>query len=66
MRHEDLALVDLDEAIRLNDSLVDAYLLRGSIYLSRKKKAAAKADFEKAIALGVPPSDLYEQLRQCK
>lgn len=64
--HEELALVDLDEAIRLDDSLVDAYLLRGSIYLARKKKAAAKADFERSIALGVPPSNLYEQLRQCR
>lgn len=66
MRHEDLALVDLEEAIRLDDSLVDAYLLRGSIYLAQKKKALAKADFEKAVALGVPASDLHEQFRQCK
>ena len=32
----------------------------------QKKKALAKADFEKAIALGVPPADLHEQLQQCK
>lgn len=46
MKHEDLALVDLEEAIRLNASLADAYLLRGNIYLMQKKKALAKADFE--------------------
>ena len=45
MKHEDLALVDLEEAIRLNASLADAYLLRGNIYLMQKKKALAKADF---------------------
>ena len=59
-------LVDLEEAIRLNASLADAYLLRGNIYLMQKKKALAKADFEKAISLGVPPADLHEQLQQCK
>ena len=66
MKHEDLALVDLEEAIRLNASLADAYLLRGNIYLMQKKKALAKADVEKAISLGVPPADLHEQLQQCK
>lgn len=66
MQHEDLAIVDLEEALRLNASLADAYLLRGSIYLTQKKKTLAKMDFEKAISLGVPPSDLHEQLQQCK
>lgn len=42
MKHEDLALVDLEEAIRLNASLADAYLLRGNIYLMQKKKAAGQ------------------------
>ena len=66
MKHEDLALVDLEEAIRLDAASADAYLLRGNIYLAQKKKGLAKADFEKAISLGVPPADLHEQLRQCK
>lgn len=54
MKHDDLALVDLDEAIRLAPDSIDAYLLRGDIYLDQKKKSLAKADFEKAISLGVP------------
>lgn len=66
MKHDELALVDLEEAIRLDASSADAYLLRGNIYLSQKKKALAKADLEKAISLGVPPADLHEQLKQCK
>ena len=65
-KHEDLALVDLEEAIRLKPSSADAYLLRGNIYLTQKKKALAKTDFEKAISLGIPPADLHEQLKQCK
>lgn len=39
MKHEDLALVDLDEAIRLAPNSVDAYLLRG--YLSGPEKEVA-------------------------
>ena len=66
MKHDDLALVDLEEALRLDSSLIEAYLLRGHIYLSQKKKALAKADFEKAISLGVPPADLHEELKLCK
>lgn len=66
MKHDELALVDLEEAIRLDASLIDAYLLRGGIYLLQKKKGLAKADFEKAISLGVPPADLREQLKLCK
>ena len=66
MKHEDLALVDLEEAIRLDAASADAYLLRGNIYLTQKKKGLAKADCEKAISLGVPPADLHEQLKQCK
>ena len=66
MEHVELALVDLEQAIRLSPSLIDAYLLRGDIYLLQKKKGLAKTDFEKAISLGVPQSDLYERLKQCK
>lgn len=53
MEHVELALVDLEQAIHLSPSLIDAYLLRGDIYLLQKKKGLAKTDFEKAISLGV-------------
>lgn len=66
MMHTDLALVDLEEAVRLDPNLVDAYLMRGELYLSQKKKSLAKQSFEKAISLGVPSADLREQLQQCK
>lgn len=66
MQHDDLALIDLEEAIRLSPSSADAYLLRGDIYLAQKKKVLARQDYEKAISLGVPPSELHEQLKQCK
>lgn len=66
MQHEDLALVDLETAIRLDPSQPEAYLRRGQIYLSQKKKELAKRDFEKAAALGVPQTEVRELLRQCK
>lgn len=62
----ELALADLDEAIRLQPDSPQSYVLRGEILLSEKKKSLAKKDFEKAISLGVPFSDLKEQLRMCK
>lgn len=66
MKHVDLAMMDLEEAIKLDPSQTEAYLIRGQIYLSQKKKELAKRDFEKAISLGVPQGDLRELLLQCK
>lgn len=66
MQHIDLALIDLEEAIELDASQSEAYLMRGQIYLSQKKKDLAKRDFEKAVSLGVPQSDVRDLLQQCK
>lgn len=66
MKHVDLAMMDLEEAIRLDASLTDAYLMRGQIYLSQKKKDLAKRDFEKAVSLGIPHADVRDLLQQCK
>lgn len=66
MKHIDLALLDLEEAVQLDASLADAYLIRGQIYLSQGKKRLAKDDFHQAMALGVPQSDLRDLLLQCK
>lgn len=66
LKHMDMALVDLEEAIRLDSSQPDIYLMRGEIYLVQKKKDLAKRDFEKAISLGVPQSDLRDLLKQTR
>ena len=66
MKHVDLAMMDLEEAIKLDASQTEAYLIRGQIYLSQKKKELAKRDFEKAISLGVPQGDLRDLRLQCK
>lgn len=66
MAHPDAALIDLEEAIRLDPSQAEAYLIRGQIYLDQKKKAQARQEFEKAIAHGVPRADLRDLLQQCQ
>ena len=66
MKHEDLALVDLEEAIRLDASSADAYLLRGNIYLVQKKRHWQNRTLRKPFRWGVPPADLHEQLKQCR
>lgn len=66
MQHPDMALMDLEEAIRLDPSQSEAYLVRGQIYLSQKKKEQAKRDLEKAVSLGIPQSDVRDLLQQCK
>lgn len=61
-----MALMDLEEAIRLDNSRAEAYLMRGQIYLSQDKKKEAREDFEKAAQLGFPSSDVDHLLEQCK
>ena len=61
-----MALMDLEEAIRLDASRPEAYLMRGQIHLSRGKKKEARADFEKALKLGMPAADIEELLLRCK
>ena len=58
--------MDLEEAIRLDASRPEAYLMRGQIHLSRGKKKEARADFEKALKLGMPAADIEELLLRCK
>lgn len=66
LQHMEMALIDLEEAIRLDGTQVEPYLMRGEIYLAQKKKELAKRDFEKAVSLGVPYAELREWLQRCK
>lgn len=66
MKHIDLALLDLEAALRHHPSQSDAYLIRGQIYLDQGKKRLAKTDFEQAIALGVPQADMRDLMQQCQ
>lgn len=61
-----MALLDLEEAIRLDASRPEAYLMRGQIYLAQHKKQEAKADFEEAVARGISRSDVLPLLELCR
>lgn len=66
LNHVEQALLDLEEALRIDPNLSDAYLLRGQIYLALKRGDLAKNDFENCIKLGIPMADMSELIRQCK
>lgn len=66
MHRDDLALLDLNEALRLDAEQTEAYMMRGQVYLMQDKKALARCDFEKAVSLGVPPSEVRDWLLRCK
>ena len=61
-----MALMDLDEAIRLDKSRSEAYLMRGQIYLAQGKKSQAKENLEEAVNLGFSKEELSDLLEQCK
>lgn len=66
MEMPDLALLDLEAALKLTPEDAEIYITRGDIYLSQKKKRPARDSFEKAIALGVPRSELQGRLKASK
>lgn len=66
MNTPDLALLDLEEAAKLNPDDAEIYVMCGEIYLEQKKKREAYVAFEKAIALGVPRPQLQDKLKASK
>lgn len=66
MLKPDQALLDLDEAIRLDPRQSEAYLMRGRVHLMLEKKTQAKRDLEKAVSLGIPQSEVRDLMNQCK
>lgn len=66
MKSFDAALLDLEEAIKIDPDSPYVYIHRGEVYLQQNKKALAKQDFERAISLGIPQSELREQLKRTR
>lgn len=66
MNSLDLALLDLEEAVRITPNDADIYVMCGEIYLTQGKKREAYVAFEKAVELGIPRSMLQDQLKLSK
>lgn len=62
----DAALLDLEEALKLDNRDADTYVVMGDIYLQMEKKHEASEAYEKAISLGIPRLELMEKLKKCK
>ena len=62
----DAALLDLEEALKLDARDADTHVMMGDIYLQMEKKHEAREAYEKAVSLGVPRMELMEKLKKCK
>lgn len=65
-QHSDAALLDLEEAARLDSQDAEIYMMMGDVKLGQEKKKEALAAYEKAIELGIPRIELMEKIKQCK
>lgn len=66
MEQWDMALLDAEEAEKINPDLPDLFVLKGQIFLKTDKKHLAKSSLEQAIQLGFPQVELSDLLKQCK
>lgn len=62
----DLALLDLDDVIKINPRSIEAFILRGDIFFKLNNKQKAKEDFLKAIELGASDPNLRAKIKMCK
>ena len=66
MNSLDMALLDLENATRLNPNDPEIYVMCGDIYLMQDKRREAYTAFEKAIDLGIPRPKLQDRLNASK
>ena len=62
----DLALLDLENAVRMAPDDAELYVMCGEIYLAQGRKREAYVAFEKAVELGIPRPQLQDQLKASK
>lgn len=66
MNSLEMALLDLENAARMDPNDAEIYVICGEIYLAQGRKREAYVAFEKAIELGIPRPQLQEQLKASK
>jgi tetratricopeptide (TPR) repeat protein len=63
LRRYNEALAAIEKSIAYNPNITDSYLTKASIYISLKKTAAARSEYENAITLEADPkkkADIYQ------
>ena len=66
MNQPQAALLDLEEALKLDANDREAYVQMGDLYLQLRKKKDAREAYEKAVSLGVSRGELEERLKECR
>ena len=62
----DIALIDIEQILTIDPSDAEAYVMKGDIHLTQKKKDEAQKAYEQAIAHGIPRPELNDRLLQCR
>ena len=62
----ELALLDLESAVKLAPNDAEIYVMCGDIYMAQGRNREAYRAFEKAIELGVPRPELQDRLKASK
>lgn len=62
----ELALLDLESAVKLAPNDAEIFVMCGDIYMAQGRKREAYRAFEKAIELGIPRPELQERLKASK
>ena len=62
----EMALLDLESAVKLAPNDAEIYVMCGDIYIAQGRNREAYRAFEKAIELGVPRPELQERLKASK
>ena len=62
----ELALLDLESAVKMAPNDAEIYVMCGDIYLAQGRNREAYVAFEKAVELGVPRPELQDRLKASK
>ena len=62
----ELALLDLESAVKMAPNDAEIYVMCGDIYLAQGRNREAYVAYEKAVELGVPRPELHDRLKASK
>ena len=62
----ELALLDLESAVKMAPNDAEIYVMCGDIYLAQGRNREAYVAYEKAVELGVPRPELQDRLKASK